>query len=193
MKKIAILLAAALFFCALATAEAVTAQGFALTLPEGFAVVPATDMEGYREAAARDACAAYGGEVLLATREGAAISVVTAATAYADAHGAAEALVAEYANYVAGFESVEPQYFTAGGREFARVQVSMDGQVASQYLLVEGGTLYALTFVGVADEEALSVLEGFVPGTPATPTPPAPAQTGAPAPIPGTPAPSPAA
>ena len=73
-------------------------------------------------------------------------------------------LVAEYANYVAGFESVEPQYFTAGGREFARVQVSMDGQVASQYLLVEGGTLYALTFVGVADEEALSVLEGFVPG-----------------------------
>ena len=128
MKKIAMLLIAALLLCALAAAETVETSGYALTLPEGFVPVSEAEMEGYREASARDAGGAYEGEALMARREGAAISVVEAATAYAGTREAAEALVAEYADYVAGFESVEPQYVEAGGREFAMVQVSLDGE-----------------------------------------------------------------
>ena len=87
----------------------------------------------------------------------------------------------EYAGYVAGFESVEPQYVEAGGREFALVQVSLDGEVASQYLLVEGGALYTLTFVGVPEEEALATLAGMTFAAEATPSPTA-------APLPSAPA-----
>ena len=54
-------------------------------------------------------------------------------------------LLDEYAAYVAGFENVEAQTAEVGGRIFALVQVALDGEVTSQYLLVEGGTLYTLT------------------------------------------------
>ena len=171
MKKIAMLALAALLLCALAAAETVAAPDYTLTLPEGFAPVSEAEMEGYRQASARDAGGVYEGEALLALRGGAAISVVKAATSYADAREAAGALVQEYAGYVAGFESVEPQYVEAGGREFALVQVSLDGEVASQYLLVEGGALYTLTFVGVPEEEALATLAGMTFAAEATPSP----------------------
>ena len=39
----------------------------------------------------------------------------------------------------------------------------MDGEVASQYLLVEGGKLYVVTFMGVREEEMLATLESFAP------------------------------
>lgn len=171
MKKIAMLLIAALLLCALATAETYAGGGNTLTLPEGFALVAEADMEGYREAAARDAGADYEGEALLAIGENAAISVVQANTAYAGTQEAAEAMVAEYADYVAGFETVEPQYTEAGGREFALIQVSLDGETASHYLLVEDGTLYTLTFVGVEEADVLSVLESFAPSAAATAAP----------------------
>lgn len=171
MKKIAMLLIAALLLCALATAETYAGGGYMLTLPEGFALVAEADMEGYREAAARDAGADYEGEALLAIGENAAISVVQANTAYAGTQEAAEAMVAEYADYVAGFETVEPQYTEAGGREFALIQVSLDGETASHYLLVEDGTLYTLTFVGVEEADILSVLESFAPSAAATAAP----------------------
>lgn len=171
MKKIAMLLIAALLLCALATAETYAGGGYTLTLPEGFALVAEADMEGYREAAARDAGADYEGEALLAIGENAAISVVQANTAYAGTQEAAEAMVAEYADYVAGFETVEPQYTEAGGREFALIQVSLDGETASHYLLVEDGTLYTLTFVGVEEADILSVLESFAPSAAATAAP----------------------
>ena len=153
MKKIALLLVAALVLCAVAAAETVEMPDYALTLPEGFAAVSEAEMEGYREASARDAGGRYEGEALMALRDGEAITVVEGSTDYAETREAAEALVAEYADYVAGFESVEPQYVEAGGREFAMVQVSLDGKVTSQYLLVEGGRLYTLTFTGVSEEE----------------------------------------
>lgn len=171
MKKIAMLLIAALLLCALATAETYAGGGYTLTLPEGFALVAEADMEGYREAAARDAGADYEDEALLAIGENAAISVVQANTAYAGTQEAAEAMVAEYADYVAGFETVEPQYTEAGGREFALIQVSLDGETASHYLLVEDGTLYTLTFVGVEEADILSVLESFAPSAAATAAP----------------------
>lgn len=171
MKKIAMLLIAALLLCALATAETYAGGSYTLTLPEGFALVAEADMEGYREAAARDAGADYEGEALLAIGENAAISVVQANTAYAGTQEAAEAMVAEYADYVAGFETVEPQYTEAGGREFALIQVSLDGETASHYLLVEDGTLYTLTFVGVEEADVLSVLESFAPSAAATAAP----------------------
>ena len=161
MKKIAMLLIAALLLCALATAETAQTSAYALTLPEGFVPVTEAELEGYREASARDAGGVYQGEALMARRGNAAISVVETATAYAGTREAAEALVAEYADYVAGFESVEPQYVEAGGREFAMVQVSLDGKVTSQYLLVEDGRLYTLTFTGVSEEETLATLESL--------------------------------
>ena len=132
MKKIALLLVAALVLCAVAAAETVEMPDYALTLPEGFAAVSEAEMEGYREASARDAGGRYEGEALMALRDGEAITVVEGSTDHAGTRDAAEALVAEYADYVAGFESVEPQYVEAGGREFAMVQVSLDGKVTSQ-------------------------------------------------------------
>lgn len=161
MKKIVLLLIAALLLCAFAAAETVETPDYALTLPEGFAAVSEAEMEGYREASARDAGGRYEGEALMALRDGEAITVVEGGTDYAETREAAEALVAEYADYVAGFESVEPQYVEAGGREFAMVQVSLDGKVTSQYLLVEGGRLYTLTFTGVSEEETLATLESL--------------------------------
>ena len=109
MKKIAMLPLAARHFCALAAAETVAAPDYTLTLPEGFAPVSEAEMEGYRQASARDAGGVYQGEALMARRGNAAISVVETATAYAGTREAAEALVAEYADYVAGFDGVEPQ------------------------------------------------------------------------------------
>ena len=159
MKKIVLLLIAALLLCAFAAAETVETPAYALTLPEGFVPVSETEMEGYREASARDAGGRYEGEALMALRDGEAITVVEGSTDYAETRAAAEALVAEYADYVAGFESVEPQYVEAGGREFAMVQVSLDGKVTSQYLLVKDGRLYTLTFTGVSEEETLATLE----------------------------------
>ena len=41
------------------------------------------------------------------------------------------------------------------------VQVSLDGKVTSQYLLVEDGRLYTLTFTGVSEEETLATLESL--------------------------------
>ena len=165
MKKIVLLLIAALLLCAVAAAETVETPDYALTLPEGFAAdgtpVYYATMEGYREASARDAGGRYEGEALMALRDGEAITVVEGSTDYAETREAAEALVAEYADYVAGFESVEPQYVEAGGREFAMVQVSLDGKVTSQYLLVEDGRLYTLTFTGVSEEETLATLESL--------------------------------
>ena len=71
---------------------------------------------------------------------------------------------------MAGFENVEAQTAEVGGRIFALVQVALDGEVTSQYLLVEGGTLYTLTFTGVSEEETRAVLESFSP-TAASPQP----------------------
>lgn len=161
MKKIVLLLIAALLLCAVAAAETVETPDYALTLPEGFVPVSETEMEGYREASARDAGGRYEGEALMALRDGEAITVVEGSTDHAETREAAEALVAEYADYVAGFESVEPQYVEAGGREFAMVQVSLDGKVTSQYLLVKDGRLYTLTFTGVSEEETLATLESL--------------------------------
>lgn len=171
MKRIAMLLTAALLLCALAAAETYVDERYTLTLPEGLAPVAAADMEGYLQAAARDAGADYEGEALLAVGENAAISVVQADTAYAGTQAAAEAMVAEYADYVAGFEAVEPQYIEAGGRTFALIQVALDGETASHYLLVEDGILYTLTFVGVAEADILSTLESFAPSPAATAAP----------------------
>ena len=93
MKKIAMLLIAALLLCALATAETAQTSAYALTLPEGFVPVTEAELEGYREASARDAGGVYQGEALMARRGNAAISVVETATAYAGTREAAEALV----------------------------------------------------------------------------------------------------
>lgn len=171
VKKIAMLLAAALLLCAMAAAETVEMSDAFLTLPEGFVPVSQADMEGYREAAARDAGGRDAGEALLARREGASISVLSAQTDCAEVDEAAPALIAEYAGYVEGFESVEPQYLAVGGRKFACIQVSVDGEVASQYLLVEGGKLYVVTFMGVREEEMLATLESFAPRGVQTPAP----------------------
>ena len=149
MKKIAMLLIAALLLCALATAETAQTSAYALTLPEGFVSVTEAELEGYREA----------------------LSVVETATAYAGTREAAEALVAEYADYVAGFDGVEPQYIEAGGREFAMIQVSLDGEVTSQYLLVQDGRLYTLTFTGVPEAETLAALESLTFASEAAPSP----------------------
>ena len=171
MKKIAILLTAALLLCALAAAETYVGERYTLTLPEGFAPVAEADMEGYLQAAARDAGAAYDGDEMLALGTDASISVMGASTVHANTQEAAEALIAEYADYVAGFEAVEAQYIEAGGREFALFQVSLDGRTASQYLLVENGMLYTLTFVGVEEADILSTLESFAPSAAATAAP----------------------
>ncbi len=171
MKKIAMLLIAALLLCALATAETAQTSAYALTLPEGFVPVTEAELEGYREASARDAGGVYQGEALMARRGNAAISVVETATAYAGTREAAEALVAEYADYVAGFDGVEPQYIEAGGREFAMIQVSLDGEVTSQYLLVQDGRLYTLTFTGVPEAETLAALESLTFASEAAPSP----------------------
>ena len=106
MKKIAILLTAALLLCALAAAETYVGERYTLTLPEGFAPVAEADMEGYLQAAARDAGAAYDGDEMLALGTDASISVMGASTVHANTQEAAEALIAEYADYVAGFEAV---------------------------------------------------------------------------------------
>ena len=53
MKKIVLLLIAALLLCAFAAAETVETPDYALTLPEGFAAVSEEEMDGYREASAR--------------------------------------------------------------------------------------------------------------------------------------------
>ena len=74
MKKIAMLLAAALLLCAMAAAETVEMSDAFLTLPEGFVPVSQADMEGYREAAARDAGGRDAGEALLARRESVPVS-----------------------------------------------------------------------------------------------------------------------
>ncbi len=184
MKKFALMLLA-LLLCASAMAESAAQTGAFLTLPEGFAPIAEAEEQGYREAAAHDAGARYAGEMLLARREEAAIALTQAPTEHASAQEAAEALLDEYAAYVAGFESVEAQTVEVGGRIFALVQVALDGEATSQYLLVEGGTLYTLTFTGVSEEETLAVLESFTPAaaspqptlmTVSTPTPsPAPA------------------
>ena len=163
MKRIAMVLLAALLACACAAAETLEDAQSMITLPEGFELVAEAEMEGYRQAAAQDTGAAYAGESLLAVRDEAAISLVSAPSAYEDTRVAADALLAEYAQYVEGFENVEAQYVEAGGREFALIQVALDGEAASQYLLLEGGTLYVLTFVGVDETETLAVLESFAP------------------------------
>ena len=162
MKKFALMLLA-LLLCASATAESAAQTGAFLTLPEGFAPIAEAEEQGYREAAAHDAGARYAGEMLLARRGEAAIALTQATTEHASAQEAAEALLDEYAAYVAGFESVEAQTVEVGGRIFALVQVALDGETTSQYLLVEGGTLYTLTFTGVSEEETRAVLESFSP------------------------------
>lgn len=169
MKKFALMLLA-LLLCASATAESAAQTGAFLTLPEGFAPIAEAEEQGYREAAAHDAGARYAGEMLLARRGEATIALTQATTEHASAQEAAEALLDEYAAYVAGFENVEAQTVEVGGRIFALVQVALDGEVTSQYLLVEGGTLYTLTFTGVSEEETRAVLESFSP-TAASPQP----------------------
>ena len=91
MKKIALLLVAALVLCAVAAAETVEMPDYALTLPEGFAAVSEAEMEGYREASARDAGGRYEGEALMALRDGEAITVVEGSTDPAGTRAAAEA------------------------------------------------------------------------------------------------------
>ena len=161
MKKFALMLLA-LLLCASAMAESAAQIDAFLTLPEGFAPIA--------EAEEQDAGARYAGEMLLARREEAAIALTQAPTEHASAQEAAEALLDEYAAYVAGFESVEAQTVEVGGRVFALVQVALDGETTSQYLLVEGGTLYTLTFTGVSEEETLAALESFSPAA-ASPQP----------------------
>lgn len=163
MKKIAIFLLASLLVCVCAAAEV---PRDTMELPEGFSWVDETEMEGYRQAATQDSGATYAGESLLAVRDGAAISLVSAGSEYADTRAAAEALLEEYAGYIDGFENVEAEYVEAGEREFARFQVALDGEPAAQYLLLENGTLYVLTFAGVDEAEALAVLESFEPAAP---------------------------
>ena len=94
MKKIVLLLIAALLLCAFAAAETVETPDYALTLPEGFAAVSEAEMEGYREASARDAGGRYEGEALMALRGGEAITVVEGSTDHAETREAAEAMVA---------------------------------------------------------------------------------------------------
>lgn len=165
MKKIAMLLVAALLLFACASAETYVGVGFTITLPDGFAPQDEEQMQGYREAAARDAGAEYEGEALLAVREGASVSVVYAVSDHADTQAAADALIAEYANYVAGFDGVEAQSVEAGPWTYSRIQVALDGETASQYLLLDGGTLYTLTFVGLEEQEMLDVLASFMPSS----------------------------
>ena len=169
MKKFALMLLA-LLLCASAMAESAAQTGAFLTLPEGFAPIAEAEEQGYREAAAHDAGARYAGEMLLARRGEATIALTQATTEHASAQEAAEALLDEYAAYVAGFENVEAQTVEVGGRVFALVQVALDGETTSQYLLVEGGTLYTLTFTGVSEEETLAVLGSFSPAA-ASPQP----------------------
>ena len=144
MKKIVLLLIAALLLCAFAAAETVETPDYALTLPEGFVPVSETEMEGYREASARDAGGRYEGEALMALRDGEAITVVEGSTDYAETREAAEALVAEYADYVAGFESVEPQY-VEGRRPRIRHGAGVSGRQGDLAVSAGGGwtALYA--------------------------------------------------
>ena len=161
MKKIAMLLVVALLVCMCASAEIYVAGSCAIELPEGFEAVSEQDMQGYREAAAQDVGAVYEGEALLAVRGEESISVVQEETDLADTFLAAEALIAEYGEYIDGFESVQPQTVSAGGHDFSMIQLSLDGETTSQYLLLEKGVLFMLTFIGVSEEDTLFVLESF--------------------------------
>ena len=53
----------------------------------------------------------------------------------------------------------------AGPWTYSRIQVALDGETASQYLLLDGGTLYTLTFVGLEEQEMLDVLASFMPSS----------------------------
>lgn len=184
MKRIALLALCALLSAALPTvalAQAYAGGAFEMQLPQGYRVIDEEDMEGYRQAAARDIGAQVEVEALLAVADGASLSVLCSTTDRADALEVAEALVAEYAGYIEGFEAVEPESVQAGENTFAQVQFSLDGEIASQYFLVESGALFTLTFVGATQEDMLEVLKSFAPaGRTGTASPSASASPAAP-------------
>ncbi|NLD58330.1 MAG: hypothetical protein GX647_01550 [Clostridiales bacterium] len=160
MKRIAAILACALLIFQVASAVGAIGS-FSFALPEGFELVEGEALEGYRQAAAADAGGAFDGEVLLARSGEKSVSVVAEPSGASDAQQAAEAIVKEYAKYIPGFESVVPEAVEAAGRAFVRLRFAVDGDVAQQYFLADGGTLYVLTFMGMEDAEAEAALPGF--------------------------------
>ncbi|NLF26269.1 MAG: hypothetical protein GX592_00105 [Clostridiales bacterium] len=162
MRRIAAILACALLVFQVASAGAAIGA-YALELPEGFALVEGEALEGYRQAAANDAGSAFDGEVLLALNGGKSISIVVSASGALDATQAAEAIVKEYAEYIPGFESVVPEAVEIAGRAFVRLHFAVDGDIASQYFLTDGGALYVFTFMGMEGAEAEVALLGFTP------------------------------
>lgn len=146
----------ALLLAALLLAVPALAQGYTLILPEGFSWVedePA--LAGYLAAAGADADSAFSGEARLALGEGASISVVRAETDAPDAQSASEAILAGYAEYIAGFESVQPEAVTIGENAFWRYSFAIDDALATQYCAVREGEMVLITLIN-ADEGALA-------------------------------------
>lgn len=162
MKKImTILLLAAMFMLPASFAEVYEGSMYTVELPEGFAAIGQEEMTGYLAAAEADAGAAIAGDAMLAEKENASISIVCVASDTKDTATAVDAIVAEYAEYIDGFETVVPEDVEAGEHTFTMLQFAVDGEVASQYFLLEDGQMYTLTFLGVEDADIKAVLDGF--------------------------------
>ncbi len=159
MKKIAAILLALLLIPA-ALADTYTGDAFVFELPEGFAL--AQDA-GYLEAASADAGAALEGAMLALSGEK-SISAVHTDSEAADAQAAALAVIEEYAAFIPGFENVAPEPVQIGERAFVRVRFAVDGAVAQQFFLAEGGKLFVITCMGMAEDEAEAALAGFETG-----------------------------
>ena len=154
MKKWFVCCLAALLLCAPALAE------ISFVPPAGYA--PAEDA-GYFAAAQSDVGADFDGEARVFAADGKSISLVMLKSDAASSEQAARNLVQEYAEYIDGFENVQPTAVEAGGRTFQRLDFSVDGETVSQMVYADGENLCLFSFAGMDDSEILAALAGFTP------------------------------